>query len=123
MSTALPPAELAKLQKIIAMIGSPCRPERDAAISGETRLLERNGLKGCQVAVIAQIHGVPPTPLRRQPSPTWQILCSRLQARVSNLCPWERDFITSLPRFPRLSARQSYIVREIAARVLGGGAP
>jgi hypothetical protein len=113
----LPPAELAKLQKLIGLIGSPYGGERDAAIRAATHLLEKHGLKWCEVLSL-------PAPIKREPLHSkWRLTCTELAKRPAYLRPWERKFVADLPAFLRISTKQRYVLFEIADRVLGERAP
>ena len=115
--SGLPEKARADLQKILGLLESPLEGERDAAVRAATRLLERNGLRWCEI--LSALPSPPPAPLKREPQfSTWRVTCQKLAQRPGDLRPWERRFITDLPAFPRISTKQRYILDEIAARVL-----
>ena len=110
---ALPEKARADLQKILGLLDSNFAGERDAAIRAATRLLEKHGLKWCEVLAL-------PAPPKRQPlHSTWRTTCHRLQERPAYLRPWEKKFVADLPHFSRISTKQRYVLKEIADRVLG----
>jgi hypothetical protein len=87
--------------------------ERDSAVRAATRLLERHGLKWCEILSL-------PPPVKREPLySTWRLTCQQLMQHEGDLRPWEKKFINDLPGFPRISTKQRYILSEIADRVLG----
>jgi hypothetical protein len=109
----LPEKARADLQKILGLLDSNFAGERDAAIRAATRLLEKHGLKWCEILTL---HAPP----KREPlHATWRTTCHRLQERPGYLRPWERTFVGDLPHFPRISTKQRYVLKEIADRVLG----
>jgi hypothetical protein len=114
MSATLPIADLERLQKLIALLGSDRAGERDAAIAAGTRLLSRHNMRWCDVLITP-----PPTPKREPLHATWRTTCHRLQERHGSLRPWERKFVGDLPHFSRISTKQRYVLKEIADRVLG----
>jgi hypothetical protein len=106
-----------RLQKLIALIGSDQPGERDAAIAAATRLLDRHGIRWCEVLALHQ------QPKREPPSLPWRTTCSELARRPGDLRPWERRFVHDLPGFPRISSKQRNVLVQIAERVFGEGAP
>jgi hypothetical protein len=99
--TSLPTIERNRLAKLLALLGSDKAGERDAAGLAAHRMLQQHGLK-------------------REPlHSTWRRVCAELAIRPDGLRPWERSFVADLPKFPRLSSKQRYVLQEIAARVLG----
>jgi hypothetical protein len=116
VSTALPPAALERLQKLLSLIGSDIAGERDAAIAAATRLLERHNMRWREVLIVPQ---APATPRREPLQATWRKTCHRLQERPGYLRPWEKKFVADLPHFSRISTKQRYVLKEIADRVLG----
>jgi len=110
---ALPQKARADLQKILGLLESEHAGERDAAVRAATRLLERHGMRWCEVLSLL-------APIKRAPlHSTWRVTCQRLAQRPADLRPWERRFVADLPNFPRLSVKQCYILAEIAGRVFG----
>jgi hypothetical protein len=109
----LPPAERAKLGKVLALLDNTSEGERDAAIRAATKILERHGLRWSEVL------NLQPPPKREPLLATWRTTCHRLQERPGYLRPWERKFVGDLPHFQRISTKQRYVLKEIADRVLG----
>lgn len=111
--TALPEKARADLQKILGLLESNLEGERDAAVRAATRLLERHGLRWCEILSAL------PAPVKREPQfSTWRATCAELAKRPGYLRSWERKFIGDLLNFPRISTKQRYILDEIAERVL-----
>jgi hypothetical protein len=109
----LPEKARQDLQKILGLLASDHDGERDAAVRAATRLLERHGLKWCEILSL-------PQPPKREPLfSTWRVTCQKLMQRHGDLRPWERKFVADLPAFPRISTKQRYVLAEIADRVLG----
>ncbi len=101
-----------RLAKLLALLGSDKAGERDAAGLAAHRMLQQHDLTWSDLLV--------PAPVEREPlHSTWRGVCAELAARPDGLRPWERHFVTDLPKFPRLSSKQRYLLQEIAARVLG----
>jgi hypothetical protein len=113
--SALAPAERQKLSRILALLDSDQVGERDAAVLAATRLLQRHRMRWSELLTI------PPTQVREPLYSTWRKTCARLMEQPGRLRPWERSFVADLPRFPRISTKQRYVLCEIADRVLGSG--
>jgi hypothetical protein len=110
--SSLPTRERNRLAKLLALLGSDKAGERDAAGLAAHRLLQQHGIAWSDLLV--------PAPAKRELlHSTWRRVCAELAARPDGLRPWERLFVTDLPKFPRLSSKQRYVLYEIAARVLG----
>jgi hypothetical protein len=95
------------------MLGSDHAGERDAAGLAAHRLLQKRGLSW-EDALTPQ-----PVERRLPEHTTWRTTCARLMENPRALRPWERSFVADLPKFPRISVKQRYILNEIATRVLG----
>lgn len=113
MTAPLPPAERDKLGKVLALLDSSSDGERDNAIRAATKILERHGLRWSEVL------NLQPPPKREPLHATWRTTCHRWQERPAYLRPWEKRFVADLPHFQRISTKQRYVLKEIAARVLG----
>jgi hypothetical protein len=110
--TSLPALERTRLAKQLALRGSDKAGERDAAGLAAHRLLQQHDLTWSDLLL--------PAPVKREPlHSTWRRVCAELATRPDGLRPWERSFVADLPKFPRLSSKQRYILQEIATRVLG----
>jgi hypothetical protein len=107
-----------KLIGCLGMLGSDAIGERASEALLATRLLQSAGLSWDTIIPEAQ----PITVHRAPPSPNWRITCERLLQRPRDLSRWERDFVTDLQKFPRISAKQKLFLDEISQRILGGGA-
>ncbi len=115
----LPPAErkrLAGTLRLAAAGGGAGDAERLAALAAAERLLARHAL------ALPDLVELPPPPHREPQRGIWRDTCRALADRPGSLRPWEREFVTDLPRFGRISSKQRYILDEIARRVLGEGA-
>jgi hypothetical protein len=102
-------------ERLIACVLLWARPgtaaEREAAAAGAQRILQTRGLTWEDVIS---------TPPKDEPLiATWRATCAALANRPGDLRPWERRFITDLPRFQRISPKQRSALNEIAVRVLG----
>ena len=89
-------------------------PERDAAMAGALRILKARNLDWDEL--------IAPPPHREPLMETWRTTCAELASQPDDLRPWERHFVANLPKFQRISAKQRYILKEIADRVLGRSA-
>lgn len=101
----------AKLLKVLPLLGSDNAGERDAAALAASRILKGAGPSWGDLLSR-------PATEPREPLLGWRATCAELQKRPGSLRGWERKFVTDLPRFPRISAKQRYILAEIAERVL-----
>ncbi len=106
-------ADRTRLAKLLSMLGSDHAGERDAAGLAAHRLLQKRGLSW-EDALTPQ-----PVERRLPEHTTWRTTCARLMENPRALRPWERSFVADLPKFPRISVKQRYILNEIATRVLG----
>ena len=114
MSAPLPPGEMARLSKFLALLDSDQAGERDAAVAAATRLLERHGVRWSQV-----LDPAPSVVVQTRPTRTdWRITVAELLRRPGSLRPWEAGFLESLEGFARLSAKQHAVLDLIAERVL-----
>jgi hypothetical protein len=118
--TVLPEKARQDLGKILGLLDSNFEGERLAAVAAATRLLDRHGMKWCEVLVIPQ---APAAPVRSAPATNWQRVCAELAKHPGSLRVWERNFVASLPTFSTLSPKQRNILEQLETRVLGGGKP
>lgn len=114
---ALPAEARTKLAKLLGMLGSDHAGERDNAAMAAHRLVTQAGLTWRQVVT------PPPVEKRLPELGTWRQTVAACLARPGSIRPWEVGFLRDLPAFPRLSVKQRYILKEIAARVLDRGRP
>jgi hypothetical protein len=115
---SLPEKTGADLQKVLGLLENHLEGEWDAAVRAATRLLERHGLRWCEV--LSLLSAAAPAPVNREPVYTMgRATCAELAKRPGSLRPWEKRLVTDLPAFPRISTKKSYILDEIAERVLG----
>jgi hypothetical protein len=128
--TALPEKARDDLGKILGLLESEHAGERDAAVCAATRLLERHGLRWCEVLSAASVTVIPQTGPRWEepprPDPTdppgggsWRDIAARCGQFPQHLDEWESQFTEGLGRFPKLSPKQysklSAIVRRLRA--------
>jgi hypothetical protein len=126
MNAAMPAPERDKLAKLLALIGSDQVGERDNAISAATRLLDRHRLRWSEILSIAHVEvRAQDRPCREPPSRNcggdWRsvaVACGRYPHLLNR---WEAEFISGLPRFPRLSAKQSATFTGIVTRLRTAG--
>ncbi len=115
--TGLAPAVRARLTAILALAEDEANGtvgERLAALAAAERLLARHNLR---------LRDLPTLPAAEAALPevgSWRETCAQCLAHRDLLRPWEQGFLSDLPRFRRLSAKQRYCLREIAERVLEG---
>jgi len=107
-------AERERLAKLLGLLGSDHAGERDAAGLAANRMVRQRRITWDDVLGVSTRAPVASHPR----SPGWREVVRRCHARKHALRPWERDFISGLDRFPRLSPKQAGILRAIAARVL-----
>lgn len=111
--TALSESDRSHLVKLLAMLGSDHAGERDAAGLAADRFIRQRGLSWEEALA-------PKTHERRLPEMgRWRRTCGQLMEKTQALRPWERSFVADLPKFPRISVKQRYVLNEIAKRVLG----
>jgi hypothetical protein len=111
------PADRAKLAAVLGMIGSAHDGEALNAARLADRLVRQTGLTWRDI--LSEPPGQLPTP--RLPM-SWRDTVSACLRRPAHLSAWEAQFLRSLARFPRLSARQTACLRSIADRVLAEAA-
>lgn len=113
-AAALATADRPRLAKMLALLGSNHTGERDAAALAATCFMQARGLTWPQVLK-------PPAIEKQLPElGTWRQTVARCLAQPGALRPWERQFLTDLPGFRRLSVKQRYVLDQIAGRVLRG---
>ena len=113
---ALTPDIAAKLGACLALAEEASNPhdgERLAALHAAERLLDKHGMK---LRDLVRVPGERPKG-RDAPHAPWRDTVRRCQERPGGLRPWEGKFLASLAAFPRLSDKQSKILREIASRL------
>ncbi len=108
-------ADRTRLASVLALLGSPHQGERDAAALAAARLVQKHGPTWHQVLE-------PPSVERKLPEMgTWRQTAAKCLAQAGSLRAWEIGFFRDLPGFHRLSAKQRYVLNEIANRVLKDG--
>ena len=110
---ALSAAERERLAKLLGLLGSDRGGERDAAGLAANRMVRQRGITWDDALGVSTR-----TPVASPRPPGWREVVRCCRARKHSLRPWERDFLSGLDRFPRLSPKQAGILRAIAARVL-----
>jgi hypothetical protein len=114
--TGLAQADRTKLVKLLALLGSDHAGERDAAGMAAHRLLKQRGMTWEDALSPRAVE-------RRLPEMgTWRRTVALVLESGRYIRPWEREFLTDLPKFRRLSVKQRYVLSEIAKRVLGESA-
>ncbi len=112
MTVPLSATSRTKLAKLLALLGSDKAGERDAAGLAAHRLVSTAGLSWQQVLS-------PPGPDKPLPElGIWRETVRQCLEHPGSLRPWEACFLRDLPKFPRLSTKQRYCLKEIADRVL-----
>jgi hypothetical protein len=120
-AATLSPTDRDRLAKMLALLDSPFDGERLAAVASATKLLERRGVRWCQI--LDHMCQPPPRPPQRQPRPVhWRLTCLRLLERVHDLKPWEANFVRDIVRGNTLTTRQHSCLREMERRVAGSAA-
>lgn len=115
--TTLPKADRARLVKVLALLDSDREGEALAAARAAARLVKLRGITWRQVLE-------PPAIEKKLPElGTWRQTVAQCLERPGSLRPWELGFLRDLPAFRRLSTKQRYCLKEIAARVLARQAP
>jgi hypothetical protein len=120
-----------KLGKIVAQLETESEGIRLAAVSAMTRILQEHGLRWCQVSITAETATKPqdkPRQDRDDPSDGdpfggrgWRdvaVDCQRFPHLVNR---WEQDFLSGLPRFSRLSGKQTQVLIKIMVRLRACG--
>lgn len=115
MTTMPPEALRTKLAKLLGMLGSDHAGERDAAALAAHRLVQQAGVTWQQVMK------PPPVEKRLPELGTWRQTVRACLECPDALRPWELGFLRDLPKFPRLSVKQRYVLKAIADRVLERG--
>jgi hypothetical protein len=114
--SCLVPNDRDRLAKLLGLLGSDHAGERDAAALAAHRFLQQRGMTWRDAIEPAAIGmSLPETG-------AWRNTVARCLECVGSLRPWECTFLRGLPAFPRLSVKQSRILREIANRVLSADA-
>jgi hypothetical protein len=128
MNATLPPADRERLQKLMALLDSSHEGERTAAVDAATRLLGRNGMRWSEVLSSAHVEIIPQDSppqdaYRRQENSSrdWRATVIACTGYPLQLSEWERTFLYGLPRFPRLSAKQSAKFTAIVTRLRAAG--
>jgi hypothetical protein len=128
---ALPEKARDDLQKILGLLESTHEGERDAAVRAATRLLDRHGLRWCEilaatsVTVIRRQDEASREPPRRDPADPfggrgWRDVAIDCQRFPHLINQWEQDFLSGLPRFSRLSGKQTQVlVKMVRLRACG----
>jgi hypothetical protein len=123
MTAMLSNPEREKLAKLLGLLGSAHQGERDAAGLAAHRLVKASGVKWCDVVCIPQT-----APAGRSQHATdpfgggdWRsiaVACGRYPYLLNK---WEHEFLSGLPRVPRLSAKQSATFTGIVTRLRTAG--
>lgn len=108
----------AKLVKVLPLLGSDNAGERDAAALAACRILKATGLSWGDL-----LRSPEPAEHREPLLGTYRTTSIELQKRQNMLRAWARKFVADLPRFPRISSKQRYILAEVAERVLPAERP
>jgi hypothetical protein len=107
-----------RLARLLGMLGSDHPGERDNAARAAHRLVQLRGITWFGVVT----HPPPDTDPATDPiSRDWRqtaTACSRYPHLVNR---WEAEFLTGLPRFPRLSGKQRTALVRIAVRLRACG--
>jgi hypothetical protein len=117
----IPAPDFDLLRKLVSLQDSPYPGEREAAVAAATRLLDRHKLKWSKLLSLLEVQQQP-TP-RPEPDPAcgWRGTAARCSRYPQLINKWEHDFLTGLPRFPRLSAKQRTALDKIAIRLRACG--
>ncbi len=105
--------DVAKLAKILGMLGSDHDGERAAAALKADHFVKQAGLTW--EAIVSPNRA--PKPHRPPEFGTWRKTCRECLARDKDLRQWERGFLRDLPKFQRISTKQRYCLNEIAIRL------
>jgi hypothetical protein len=105
--------DVAKLAKILGMLGSDHDGERAAAALKADHFVRQAGLTW--ETILKSGHA--PKPHRPPEFGTWRQTCRECLARDRDLRQWERGFLNDLPKFQRISTKQRYCLNEIAIRL------
>lgn len=102
-----------RLGKVLGLLGSEHDGERAAAAAKAHSMLVASGLTWSDLA-----KAVVRKPERKMPEMgTWRATCRECLDHARDLRAWEREFLTDLPKFPRISTKQRYCLNEIAIRL------
>ena len=103
---------LAKRLALAEGAANPHDGERIAALNAAERLLASEGLRLRDlVAPLAELHQAPSA---HAPPFPWRSVLWACRQRSADLPKWEREFLESLARFPKISDRQLEVLRAIA---------
>jgi hypothetical protein len=132
MSAALVDADRNRLAKLLGLLGSDHAGERDAAGLAASRLVQERGATWYDVVApsvqVREQSQHPETHQRHSDDrdldpvgPDWRrtaAACARHQLLLNR---WEDEFLSGLPRFPRLSSKQRDVLRKIVVRLRACG--
>jgi hypothetical protein len=114
-AAALTPPERKRLAKLLELLASDQAGEVCNAGAAASRLIKAKGVTWRQV--------IDPAPVER-PLPeigTWRATVAECLAHPGSPRKWEIGFLQDLTKCHRISVKQRYSLKEIAARVLGRG--
>jgi hypothetical protein len=125
MSAVLSPAELERLRNICGRLESDFDGERAAAGLLATRLLREKGLAWADVVM-------PTHPSRPATERSWQDdvpnhddgwrgTVAKCRRHLHLLNDFEREFLSNLEQFPRLSLKQNAVLNRICAKLKAHG--
>jgi hypothetical protein len=104
MTALLPPDELERLGKLLALLDSHYAGERAAAIAAASRLLGRHGVRWSELFAVA------PRVVHRRHD--WRATIGKCLQRPGDLRRWEREFLLSLSGFTRMSRARAPPVHD-----------
>ena len=113
--------EIAKLVRILGMLGSSCDGERAAAGLLASQMLRAKGLQWADVVSGGVVRSARQPVAQRQPptftSPPSRFAVQQMLRYRDALTDWEADFLSGLCQFKKLSAKQETIYQRIAEKV------
>lgn len=111
--TALTQTDRMRLGKLLALLASGHAGERDAAGLAAHRLVWRAGLTWAEV--LCPSAGAEP---RGADLDDWRAVVAACLQRHDELTDFDRRFLRSIARFPRLSEKQAAVLHRIAERLV-----
>jgi hypothetical protein len=116
MTAAISASDRERLAKLLGILGSDHAGERDAAGLAAHRLVQASGLTWVHVVCRPQEapHRDPRGGSLRGDWRATAMTCGPYQHLLNR---WEHDFLIGLPRFPRLSVKQSATLIKIVTRL------
>jgi hypothetical protein len=116
MNAQISIVERARLAKLLALLGSDHAGERDAAGLAAHRLVQASGAGWSDVVCIPQDRA----PVDHVGS-DWRAVARAVSRHPRFLNRWEWQFIESLERFTKLSAKQQKALQTIVLRLRAAG--